>query len=456
MNNKKDTAVRTLTKMMLLVPLAAWPVAGQTATDLSVSQLNQLLNQLKARQADDARELQALENELHELQARQGAHRHRSGAKKHPPALAHDGAAQPPVADAATPKAAPLAAATTASQAAGGGEEMAGQAATPEKAAHAQSQSIRSVTQTDQPFADSGRRLTIDTGLTYAHYDRKQLELNGFLALGAIFLGEINVDNVKADTLTWDTTARYSLTDRLQLDFNAPFLYRYSVYQATGANNDSKQASEQNVSMNWAVGDVSSGIYYKWLTETADRPEVVFNGRIKVPTGSNPYGIKMVTAPDNSSLQTPARLASGNGLWTASTGVSVSKTLDPAVIFTSLNYFHNQKRHFGDISDQLGSMQPGEVDLGDAWQFGVGTAFALNEKMSLSLSYLQRIQRQSRFRPDGSNWKNIVGSDADAAVLNLGGAYALSRHKSVVFNLGAGLTPDAPNVQIGLRYVQTF
>lgn len=449
MNNKKDTAVRTLTKMMLLVPLAAWPVAGQTATDLTVGQLNQLLNQLKARQAADAQELQALENELHELQARQDARRHRGGPKKHPPALAHGEAAQSPVADAA--------ASQTASPAtAPGGAETTGQVATPEKAAHAQSQSVRSVTQTDQPFADTDRRLTIDTGLTYAHYDRKQMELNGFLALGAIFLGEINVDNVKADTLTWDTTARYSLTDRLQLDFNAPFLYRYSVYQATGANNDSKQASEQNVNMNWAVGDVSSGIYYKWLTETADRPEVVVNGRIKAPTGSNPYGIKMVTAPDNSSLQTPARLASGNGLWTLSTGVSVSKTLDPAVIFTSLNYFHNQKRHFGDISDQQGKTQPGEVDLGDAWQFGVGTAFALNEKMSLSLSYLQRIQRQSRFRQDGSNWSNIVGSDADAAVLNLGGAYALSKHKSVVFNLGAGLTPDAPNVQLGLRYVQTF
>lgn len=448
--------MRTLTKMMLLVPLAAWPVAGQTATDLTVSQLNQLLNQLKARQADDARELQALENELHELQARQDARRHRSGSKKHHPALAHDGAAPPPVADAAAPNAASPATAARASQVAGGGAEMAGQAATPEKAAHAQSQSIRSVTQTDQPFADSDRRLTIDTGLTYAHYDRKQLELNGFLALGAIFLGEINVDNVKADTLTWDTTARYSLSDRLQLDFNAPFLYRYSVYQSAGVNNDSKQPSEQNVDMNWAVGDVSSGIYYKWLTETANRPEVVVNGRIKAPTGSNPYGIKMVTAPDNSSLQTPARLASGNGLWTLSTGVSVSKTLDPAVIFTSINYFHNQKRHFGDISDQQGTTQPGEVDLGDAWQFGVGTAFALNEKMSLSLSYLQRIQRQSRFHPDGSNWSNIVGSDADAAVLNLGGAYALSKHKSVVFNLGAGLTPDAPNVQLGLRYVQTF
>ncbi len=68
------------------------------------------------------------------------------------------------------------------------------------------------------------RRLTVEVGVTYSHSDRQQFNLSGFLALDSIFLGQINVDEVKADIFTFDLTGRYGLTDRLQLDLNLPFL----------------------------------------------------------------------------------------------------------------------------------------------------------------------------------------------------------------------------------------
>ena len=39
----------------------------------------------------------------------------------------------------------------------------------------------------------------------------------------------------------------------------------------------------------------------------------------------------------------------------------------------------------------------------------------------------------------------VIGSDANAASLNLGVTYALNQHTTLVTLLGIGLTPDAPD-----------
>ena len=62
------------------------------------------------------------------------------------------------------------------------------------------------------------RALTVDVGLSYQHYNRKDLALRGFLALDAIFLGEINLDRVRSDQWTADVITRYTLNDRWQLE----------------------------------------------------------------------------------------------------------------------------------------------------------------------------------------------------------------------------------------------
>ncbi|BEE18551.1 hypothetical protein VAWG006_28040 [Aeromonas enteropelogenes] len=58
------------------------------------------------------------------------------------------------------------------------------------------------------------RALTFDLGLSYQHYNRKDLALRGFLALDAIFLGEINLDRVRSDQISADLVTRYTLNDR--------------------------------------------------------------------------------------------------------------------------------------------------------------------------------------------------------------------------------------------------
>jgi hypothetical protein len=297
-------------------------------------------------------------------------------------------------------------------------------------------------------------RFSFETGLTYSHYDRKQLTLNGFLALDAIFLGNIKVDDIKADVLTLDLTGRYNASDRLQFDLNVPVLYRSSTFQSGDQN--SSDIREMSVTMHPRVGDVNAGVFYQLLKETQQRPDLVWSGRIKAPTGSSPYGIPMVTVINsNNNLTVPLELPSGNGVWTLSTGLSAVKTLDPAIVFANVSYFHNLDKKVGNL-DGAAIPDPGSVRLGDAVQFGVGTAFALNDRMSLSLSYLQRIAKKSGIKINGGNWTDVVGSDANAATLNIGATYAISDKKSIVVNVGAGLTPDAPNATLATKYVTNF
>ncbi len=112
-------------------------------------------------------------------------------------------------------------------------------------------------------------KFSVETGMTYARYDARQLTLNGFLALDSIFLGNINLDRIKADNWTLDLTGRYNLDNRWQFDVNVPVVYRESTYQSGGANGGDPQAtSEESVSRDPAIGDVNFGVAYKFLDET--------------------------------------------------------------------------------------------------------------------------------------------------------------------------------------------
>lgn len=300
------------------------------------------------------------------------------------------------------------------------------------------------------------RKFTVETGLTYSHSNRRDLALTGFLALDAIFLGQINLDRIKADTLSFDLTGRYSLSDRLQFDINVPYLYRHSTFSSVGAGFSSAAVAERNVS-NANVGDVSVGVFYRLLQETADRPDTVVNLRIKAPTGTDPYGIKFVDAADSGgNLKVPNRLPTGNGVWSASAGVSFVKTVDPAILFASLGYTRHLEGRFSDISSDPNARTPGSVKLGDQFSVGAGVAFALNERMSLSTSYSHRFGKRARIRQENQSWQTLSGSDSSAGVVNFGVTYALTDRRSMVVNLGIGVTADSPDITIGVKFPFSF
>lgn len=299
------------------------------------------------------------------------------------------------------------------------------------------------------------RTFTLETGLTYSHSDRRQLTLEGFLALDAIFLGNIKLDHIRSDIVQFDVTGRYGVSDRLQFDFNAPFLYRSSIYESGGVGGSAGALSDHDVT-NSNIGDVSAGAYYRLFQETPTSPDVVLNVRVKAPTGTEPYGIKFRTVPNNTNLSAPDDLPTGNGVWAVSTGLTFVKTVDPAIMFANIGYVHNFTRKFGDISSDPNSRIPGEIDLGDSVQLGGGLAFALNDRMSLSMSYAHRFAERSRIKQDRGSWQSVVGSESSSGSLNFGVTYAMSDRLSMVTNVGMGVTPDAPDITVGVKFPYNF
>jgi len=394
-----------------------------------IEQMRQQLEGVEREGAALRRALRVLEQRLREVEATQMA-----------PA--------PPPAPTAPPPAKPVEAPPPAPEAAQPESEEVKKKAPPSRAVEAVFQEEHAL------FGE--RRFTFEPALTYSRFDRTQLQLSGFLALDAIFLGSISVDEIESDIVTLDLTFRYSPTDWLQVRAGVPWIYRETNFQSGGAGGAASVVAEESVSTGPDIGDVRFGLSYRLLPETLSRPDVVVNLDVRAPTGQEPFGIEVVEVPGTQgNLSVPEDLPTGNGIWQVSSGLSFLKTVDPVILFANFTYFHNFDQNFDDISSDPGD-QPGEVALGDSWEYGLGLAFALNERTSLSFSYSHRFINETKTKFKGDSFAKVIGSDANVAVLNVGVTYALTDRMTLVVNVGAGLTDDAADVQSTVRLPITF
>ncbi|EGF31001.1 hypothetical protein IMCC9480_478 [Oxalobacteraceae bacterium IMCC9480] len=300
-------------------------------------------------------------------------------------------------------------------------------------------------------------RFSFEQGLTYTHYDKRSLVLSGFLALDAILLGKVNLQQIRTDQIQYDLTGRWNLSERLSADLNVPVVYRNSTYISPGAGSAASAFSDGS-NHSGSVGDINAGVYFQLPKGGTSDLDWIVSGRVKAPTGRAPFGIKLVenTDPNNNNLLIPTRQPTGNGIWATTLGLSLLKVTDPMVLFANLGYTYNFKRSFADLSSSLTTVTPGEAKIGNAWSLGAGFALALNDKTSVSFSYAQLLQQVSRLRADGGDWVRQVGSDSNSASFNAGLTHQLTQRLSMVGTLSMGLTPDAPNFSVGVKFPYAF
>ena len=300
------------------------------------------------------------------------------------------------------------------------------------------------------------QKFSAELGFEFAHFDRSQLVLNGFLALDAIFLGDISIDEIDSDILTTSLTGRWSVTDRLQFNMTVPFVYRETTTRSGGQELSSILSTEKTVHDS-DIGDVSLGASYRLFTETQTRPDIVWNLSVIAPTGRDPYGIDFLEDPLNTNLEYPEALPTGSGLWGVQTGLSFLKTVDPAILFASLSWRHYLEDSFDDLgSDPDAAPSPGDVQLGDQYQFSLGMAFALNERTSLSTSFTQRFVEETEITRAGFGTQSVVGSEATSGTFDIGVTYAMTDRLSLVTNLGIGLTNDTSDYDFALKFPYRF
>jgi hypothetical protein len=416
--------------------------AGQATTAQNQADVQELVRQLqmlKVSYAQEVRRLRVLDAEVQALQSRLAG---KVGS---------------------TPLPAEAAPGSESAYAAGAGNNASvegGQAASTTQAAQAstssQSRSVQDVLE-QQQNAYFSRKFTLEDDLTYNHYDRAELTLNGFLALNSIFLGNIAIDRVTSDSLTNDLIGRYAITPRFSLNLDVPYVGRSTDYQQGGAGG-SAAALDEASSTGKGLGDVNFSVNYKILTETAHRPDTVLTLGVTAPTGQAPYGIKWVDVAGSQfeEFAVPTKQPTGNGVWQATFASSVVKTMDPAIVFGNFGYIHSFTRSFNDIDTDPEVTTPGSVKLSDVYYYGAGIAFAFNDRASLSLSFSDRINGKDSLRETGEPWTKIIGSQANAATLNIGFTYAMSPHTTIVTILGMGMTPDAPDFTLTFKIPYMF
>lgn len=293
--------------------------------------------------------------------------------------------------------------------------------------------------------------LTITPGATYTYGDDRFFTLNGFLALGAIFLGNIDVSRQQSSVFSPNVNLTYGVNKRLQFDMTVPFEIRSTTYVSAGADQSAAQVSQRTIKSG-GIGDINAGVYYQLRSRSLSAPKVVLNAHFTAPTGSSPYGIKIARDDHpNDNISYAERLPTGQGVWGVSAGATVMKQYDPVILFAGGNVYYNFSRHYADISPYQGTVQPGSVKPGNAVSFTFGTAFSLNDRMSTSFSFQDSMVDAAALRADGGPWQTVGGSSFNAAVFNIGLTYAENKNVSWQTLLGIGVTHDAPSFQLSIR-----
>jgi hypothetical protein len=271
-----------------------------------------------------------------------------------------------------------------------------------------------------------GGQLVIEPGIEYSNISRNRVDLSGFSVIPALVIGKIDVAALDRDVYTAQVTSRYGLTDWLEAEITVPWIYREDdeVFGATGSEEIRRMSGD-------GLGDIQGGLFAQLLYEDREIPGAILNFRYRAPTGED------FSEVDLDARGRPTELPVGSGFWSFAPGFTLVKTTDPAVLFFSANYYFNLE----DDKDIYGTVDPGDI-----FEWSAGMAFALNERLALSLSFQHQIGGRTT-----QNGDEVLRSDLNAGTFFIGGSYTANHVTAFTFNLGVGVTDDAPDLTLEIR-----
>jgi len=297
-------------------------------------------------------------------------------------------------------------------------------------------------------------QFVLEPSLAYSNSSSLRVSLVGYTIIPAILIGLIDVRDVRRNTFTAALRGAYGITNRFEIEGRIPYLYRSDT--AVGREylgGSSFDEAVFNGSGN-GIGDVEVTARYQLNEGGLDKPYFVGSLRFKSRTGRDPYeGTFTESLPGFRGEAVTTELATGTGFYGLQGGLTVLYPTDPVVLFGGINYLYSFPRDNISLKLDDGSTQPiGTVAPGGIVGFNFGIGLGLNEKMSLSLGY-----DQNSVEPTKVNGR----TPEDAVRLQLGTmlvgvSYRLTPTSNLNFTLGVGVTRDAPDVTLSLRYPMSF
>jgi hypothetical protein len=248
--------------------------------------------------------------------------------------------------------------------------------------------------------------LEITYGFSYAYNDTDVLEK----------LIDPAVDHSNNHNIVNSIFFKYALLDNFSIDSSIPFVYK----------SDQRSTSKEMNATD--IGDLTFGAIWQPKKSDGDKPTVMFNGSLVIPTGTSPYKIDA----DNA-------LSTGSGFYSVSTGVSISKSLDPVFAFGSASFYY--PFNASDLSQRRQGLTLTKVTPGNTIGLSIGMAYALSYTVSLntSLSYAYT----TAYKYSWLDGTQTTSGSSTSAVFNVGTGWRLSPERTISTSLGIGLTNAA-------------
>jgi hypothetical protein len=319
--------------------------------------------------------------------------------------------------------------------------------------------------------------LVITPSVDYSHSSVSRFFFDGVELVEAIHIGDLLAESIDRDTVTSTFALRYGLTRRLEVDAQLPFLYR-----------DDKTINKDFSITNFpnsltalrgdGIGDVEFGAHYQLNKPKGPYPYFVAGIRAKSPTGDGPFDV-----PYDLQKGLPKNLPTGSGFWTVEPQLTMIYPSDPVVLFANVGYQYTFSQNVNKIIlDTLKTPNPAtspnptqeedrttvtDVQPGGTLDIGLGMGIGLNDSVSMSIGYQHSWIMGSDTHTRGDvivhdlvTTGTVAGTpvlavshsqDAQLGELLIGASVAVDDHVGLNFNVGIGVTDNAPDVTVTFR-----
>jgi len=218
----------------------------------------------------------------------------------------------------------------------------------------------------------------------------------------------------------------YGLLDNVTVGARLPLVVKYDT--------------QDELSL-YDVGDV--GLTSRWqpFAYVPGKVSTTLFGTVNLPTGTSPYEIDV-----------QEQLSSGGGVYSVGGGASLSKVLDPVVLFGSVS--SSYRFDATDLNQVRGGRLLTKVEPGLSFSGSAGFAYSLSYDISLSIStQVSYTDETILYFSDGSK---AVAQDQMAGFLSMSIGTRVSDTTIVNTSVGIGLTEDTPDFSLGLSMPLNF
>ena len=230
-----------------------------------------------------------------------------------------------------------------------------------------------------------------------------------------------DVNPASTHSFTNSFSFSYGILNNLTLTSRVPLASRYDT--------------EQDLSVtDW--GDVSVGLRWQPFEYRPGKPTVNLSASMSTKTGVSPYEIDL-----------NERLPTGSGAYSLSTTLSVSKVLDPVVLFGSLGSSYAFEEN--GLNQVRGGRVLKSVQLGQSFSFSGGFSYSLSYDTSLSISTQIGYSTGTTLYFTSQSFST---SDSMNGSMNFSLGIRVDPTTIVNTSFGFGLTEDAPDFSLGVSY----